>query len=140
MSTASGGGGGSAGTGGTTGSGGTGGCADECDCDGDGALSEACAGDDCDDSNDRVFPSQTLYFDESAGTVGFDYNCDDQSEREFGEAVDCGGLSLAGCDDAGEGFLGGLPACGNSGAWGACVAGTLTCMDDQIDSRVMRCR
>ena len=140
MSTVSGGDGGSGASGGATSSGGSGGCAEECDCDGDDALSEVCAGDDCDDHNDRVFPEQVLYFDVSAGTIGFDYNCDDRSEQEFGDAIDCAGLSLVECDEAEQGFLDSLPTCGNSGPWGTCVAGTLTCMDQEIDRRVMRCR
>lgn len=124
---------------GGAGTGGVGGC-NPCDCDNDGALSEACAGDDCDDNNDEVFPGQVLFFDESSGSVGFDYNCDDRSEREFQTAVNCAGLALLGCESESEGFLGALPSCGTSAAWGGCRVDGLSCVDDQIDTRLMRCR
>jgi hypothetical protein len=111
-----------------------------CDCDGDEFFAEACAGEDCDDQNKDVFPGQTLFFDESARTIGFDYNCDDQSEREFTPEVNCSGLSL-GCEDQSEGFLDSLPSCGNTGPWGRCKVDGLTCVGDVIDTtRVMRCR
>lgn len=121
-------------------SGGGGGC-DPCDCDDDGALSESCAGDDCDDHNDLVFPGQTSFFAESSGSVvGFDYNCDDRSEREFKSAVVCSGLALLGCESEAEGFLDVLPACGASAAWGGCRVNGLACVNDEIDTRVLKCR
>ena len=131
---------GSGGTGVSSGSGGTPTCSDACDCDDDGVRSEACAGDDCDDDNPLVHPGQSSFFPESTGTVGFDYNCDDQSEREFEVQLDCAGLALLGCADSSDAFLGALPPCGESGIWGRCRVENLSCVDDVIDERVMRCR
>lgn len=122
------------------GSGASGGGCDPCDCDDDGALSAACEGDDCDDEDDRVFPGQVLFFTTPSDSVGFDYNCDNRSEREFQDPVACTGLALLGCESENEGFHDSLPACGQSSSWGGCVVDGLACVNDQIDMRLMRCR
>lgn len=138
--TASGGGtqasGGSGGSGGSeTSSGGSSGCSDPCDCDDDGALSKACDGDDCDDTDDRVKPGQAEYFTEPVDSVGFDYNCSGKLETN-GESLSCGLV----CNEDEQGYLGSAPSCGNPGSWGRCKSGTLTCSMEELDAaRVLRC-
>ena len=131
---------GSGGTGASPGSGGTSTCKDACDCDGDGALSEACQGDDCDDNDPLAYPSQKSFFATPRGAAGFDYNCDGQSERQFDAATKCGAL-LSCSEGASDGFLGTLPACGETGTWGRCKVDGLLCVDEVIENaRTMLCR
>ena len=129
--------GGGAGTGG--GSGGSSGC-DPCDCDDDGAQAQACAGSDCDDNDPKVFPGQLDWFDTPADNpaVGFDYDCSGSDDRRYTDAIDCRGLGLVGCDTAGQGFLGTLPPCGESGDWGTCVK-NVTCDPDVVSQKTMQC-
>jgi hypothetical protein len=124
------------------GPGGTGGAC--CDCDGDTYRSKAlCGADDCDDHDPLVHPGQTMYFATASPNpnVGFDYDCDGKPDPEFPNPINCAALN--GNCDAGVGFLGSVPPCGQTGSWGDCVPGSvpLTCTQHVIDSaRVCRCR
>lgn len=119
-------------------------CLDACDCDGDGYLSEACGGDDCDDEDPQVHPGQTKYFAQAARNpeIGFDYDCSGTMERDPSQAlVDCGLLSLALCQDN-QGFEKKLPSCGKEGKWIRCHPGPLklTCVQEDLSTVVARCR
>jgi hypothetical protein len=119
-----------------------GGC---CDCDGDGYASEAlCAANDCDDHDPLVHPGQTTYFATASQNpnVGFDYDCSGAPDPEFPSPIDCSAIHDGNCD-AGAGFLGSVPPCGATGAWGTCVSGSvpLSCTQHVIDAnKVSRCR
>jgi len=154
-STASGGtgaGAGGAGTGGTSsssggagGSGGSGGTSSSCDRDGDQALAVgACGGDDCDDNDPLVKPGQTTFFASESPTVGWDWNCSGQIERESEQLNPCS-LQLLGlsCTDRPEGWLSNDPLpCGTTARWGKCKLGPLgaTCVEDVLDqNKVVKC-
>lgn len=110
-------------------------CKQECDCDDDGALAQSCDGLDCDDEDPRVFPGQTKFFASRSTnpSVGFDFNCSGQLESPAENvAVTCEGLTLGVCTSA-QGFLDGIPACGDSGKWGVCRVVTLACTDSVVD-------
>ncbi len=100
-----------------------------CDCDGDGDLSLACDGGDCDDHDERVRSTQTSFID-AASNRGGDWNCDYKVELEGDGGVVCATLIDAGwaalatpqeiqtaC--AKEGFTGN-PGCGESGTYNRC--------------------
>jgi hypothetical protein len=114
---------------------------DPCDCDHDGYLAEACAGDDCDDEDGRVHPDQQKYFDTASPTVGFDFDCSTTTDRDpaLNVVVQCAGLSLLACEQALQGFIGAMPACGEVGDWGTCRANGLVCEPDIYEQRRMRC-
>jgi hypothetical protein len=121
--------------------GGTGGSC--CDCDGDSYHSKAlCGADDCDDHDPLVHPGQTTYFATPSQNpnVGWDYDCDGKLDQEFPNPINC--ALLAGNCDAGVGFFGSVPPCGQTGAWGNCVnSSAVTCKQNVIDSaRVCKCR
>ncbi|HSU40490.1 MAG TPA: hypothetical protein VLJ38_13020, partial [Polyangiaceae bacterium] len=139
-------GGSSGGTGGS--SGGTGGSAGQlqCDADQDGARSDAatCGGDDCNDGDANVYPTQAGFFTSKNKSGTFDYNCDGDEEREFTTTLDCSLLNLVDC--SGEGFDASLPACGQSGNFIRCDAISvlptlsLSCAPVSEGTRVMGCR
>ena len=140
--------GGSAGTatggqGGQTAQGGAAGCANQCDCDGDGVKSKACGGSDCDDHDPKVKPGQSSYFATPAQNpaIGFDYNCSGNPERDptLTKQVNCTGISLLNCDTTSQGFVDQLPACGQTGGWGSCKKGSVSCQPDVLEQRVMLC-
>jgi hypothetical protein len=128
--------------GGGAGSGGSGAC---CDCDGDLAPAEGtCGGGDCDDADPLVKPGQTTFFDSQSSTVGWDYDCSGQIERESEQVNQCGVLGLGvGCTDRPEGWLAQAPPpCGSTGTWGKCKLGpaNLTCVEDVLDpNKPVRC-
>lgn len=121
---------------------------DPCDRDGDTHLARGeCGGDDCDDDDPKVRPSQTQYFSvpSSNPDVGFDYDCDGQSTRDPSQPLlSCPGLLV--CPNSStQGFHGTLPTCGETGSWGACklqhlLGLGLTCSNDPITTLPMRCR
>jgi hypothetical protein len=130
------------GTAGTSATAGTAG-ATTCDADHDGHKAQGpCGGDDCDDTDPDVFPKQPKYFPTRSmgqAKVGYDYNCDGKLEQEQQAPVVCLGVNLTACPTD-EGFLGSLPACGDTGRWGKCVKGTLTCDESVSDAmQQMRC-
>ncbi len=114
---------------------------DPCDCDDDGYVAEACEGDDCDDDDGRVHPGQQKYFETASPTVGFDFDCSTKTERDpaLNVMLQCTGLSLLACEQAAQGFLGAVPACGEAGDWGTCRANGLACEPDVYEQRRMRC-
>jgi hypothetical protein len=118
---------------------GTGNSVDPCDVDGDEHLAKGkCGGDDCDDTDDRVWPGQPDYFAERQANVGFDYDCSGEPELEETKAVACAGLVSC---PSGTGFLESLPACGEVGDYGTCKSAGLGCEGQVIDNQhVMRCR
>ncbi len=139
-------GGGSGGTGsGGTGSGGTGAC-DPCDCDDDGYQNETCDGGggaapDCDDSDWDANPGQMGFFAEARNIGGFDYDCDNATEREYPTPLDtCPAIQLGACDPK-QGFLSPLPACGTEGPWAVCqkTQSGLGCEPSVLEDRVVKC-
>jgi hypothetical protein len=138
---ATGGGAGGTGQGGAGASSGTGGTPTNCDQDADGFRSDACeGGDDCNDVNDEVRPTQTGYRSEPHNqSRSFDYNCDRVTEKE-GPVVVCLGV-VAPCPTV-QGFLDDV-ACGDEGRWGTCAEDTtgLACVEEVINDRQRRgCR
>ena len=137
---ATGGGPGGTGQGGAGASSGTGGTQPNCDQDADGFRSDACeGGDDCNDANDEVNPTQTAYRSEPHDqSRSFDYNCNSVTEKE-GPVVEC--PPLPPCPPE-QGFLDDV-ACGAEGRWGTCAEDTtgLTCVEEVINDRQRRgCR
>jgi hypothetical protein len=63
-----------------------------CDADGDGAARDdaQCGGDDCDDSDARVKPGQTAFFDTPRASGGFDFDCDGVETTFVPTACGCG--------------------------------------------------
>jgi hypothetical protein len=129
--------GGQGGVGGS--SSGSGGIPPGCDDDGDRVASDAenCGGEDCDDSNDDVYPEQTRYSSEPRSDGGFDYNCDESVERE--PLVQC--ALVGGACPPDQGFLDDV-ACGQVGRWGTCMlVSPALCMAEVIVDEQMRgCR
>lgn len=136
----------SAGEGGVSASGasGTSGAADggagackSCDCDGDGALSADCSGEDCNDHDENVKPGQTDFFLEASPGHGFDYDCSTEIEYEARIELTCDPLA---CDEVTQAFIG-TPACGTeNAAWGRCVARSLAdCRATVLSYEPVRC-
>ena len=124
-----------------------------CDCDGDGDLSPACDGGDCDDRDDRVRSTQTDFVDAAAKRAG-DWNCDNIVEVEGDSGVVCtmlvdSGWALTATTPqieeacAKEGYVGN-PGCGETGNYNRCqkVAGVdnKTCQIAETGSRTRGCR
>lgn len=145
-STSSGGAGGSTSSSSTS-STGEGDCCDECDCDCDGFPAEgACAGTgpaDCDDTNDKVYPDEPIYYVEPSPNNGFDWDCSGAPVRDpdLDDPVDCAALLGIGCNQK-TGFLGQTaPMCGEAGTWGTCKKSGLECLPDPIEEgKKMPCK
>jgi hypothetical protein len=128
--------GGEAGAGGTSG-GGTSSCADECDCDGDGAPAQGvCGGDDCDDDDPDTLPGQEKFFYGERAAGGWDYDCSGQIELEH-EALDCSGIPS--CNLVDQGFVVPEPQCGTDQDWGRCVDDSVICMTNTLSSEPVNC-
>jgi hypothetical protein len=96
-------------------------------------------GEDCDDQDRIAYPGQTAF--QSAATQGthtFDYNCDQVEEREHPLLASC---TASGADCTGEGWLGTVPACGQSGTFATCFkqSGMSGC-NQSTALLVQRCR
>jgi hypothetical protein len=103
------------------------------DMDGDGFSP---ADGDCDDTDEDVFPGQTLFFDSPSNSGSFDYNCDNFAEPQSIDEFDCPEVD---CLLVQEGWMDGVPDCGNDARWGVdCVmdSGCTT----SFDYRRMACR
>lgn len=124
-----------------------------CDCDGDGDLSLACDGGDCDDRDERVRSTQTSFVDASSARAG-DWNCDNKVEIEGESNVVCtmlidAGWALTATPDqikaacAKEGFVGN-PGCGESGNYNRCEKApgidNKACRIAESGSRARGCR
>ena len=116
--------------------GGAGGC-DLCDCDGDGALSVDCDGDDCNDDDAKVKPGQSEYFLDASPGHGFDFDCSTTIEYERPIELTCNAL---GCDEVTQAFIG-TPTCGTAdAAWGRCQAQPLVgCSATVLSYQPVRC-
>ncbi|NUO48714.1 MAG: hypothetical protein HOV80_07650 [Polyangiaceae bacterium] len=83
--------------------------APDCDFDQDGQLRADlhCGGNDCDDSDARVWPGQDEFFDTPRASGGYDFNCDGIDEGNHATGCACGGQALvvppgvAGCSVTG---------------------------------------
>ncbi|MEZ4295356.1 MAG: hypothetical protein R3B70_10305 [Polyangiaceae bacterium] len=137
-STTAGGTGGTAGTGGATTT--TQSC---CDCDGDTQLAEGlCGGTDCDDNDKKVYEGNTVYHTDESPTQGFDWDCSGSADPDpdLNKKVDCGVIGLP-CGNAGTGYLGAIPACGDPGEWGTCTGTILPCTKQVIEAnKKMACK
>jgi hypothetical protein len=113
-----------------------------CDEDGDGylAMTAACHGTDCCDTDRNANPGQKQFFTTADACGSFDYDCDGQLETEYGANLTCTGTGLTGCK-GGPGFIGD-PACGTMGPWAAgCQgSGVLACQPAATTSQVQGCR
>jgi hypothetical protein len=110
------------------------------------AAALSCGGQDCDDTNPIIKPSQTGWFDTArpGGGGTFDYNCNNQEDREFPTPTVCQTVAdITNCPNQPQGFLGATPICGGKGNWGNCVRGglgNLQCLNNVITvDKVMRC-
>jgi hypothetical protein len=145
MTTMSTGGGGTGGTAGssTSSTGGTGGC---CDCDKDtyDAKGPVCGGEDCDDSNDLVYPGEPDYKTEPASAdLGFDWDCDGSIMQDPTlQGINCLLLGKQACEAVRQGYLDNkVPACGIAGKFGTCSWNGLTCENMVLDpNRKMACK
>jgi hypothetical protein len=94
---------------------------------------------DCDDGDADAHPGQAAFFDQpSQGSKSFDYNCDKLAEKEHPSLVSCS-PSGAGC--TGDGWVGGVPACGQTGSYATCFkqSGMSGC-SQSLGALVQRCR
>lgn len=131
----------------------------ECDCDGDGDLSQACDGGDCDDRNPDV-NSKNQNFRDAAPPGDTDelfhngdWNCDEVVERQYEAGVKCSGVlngdyplhqaePLCG---ARMGFSND-PGCGEVGSFVECKPGPVvdsvvkTCVEKQTSNVARGCR
>ena len=117
----------------------------ECDKDGDGHKAKGkCGGDDCDDEDPDVYPGQTAFFDVKNKRGNFDYDCDGQETPDPKQniALNCGGMNVMNCEEKKEGFLDGMPKCGESGPWGTCTTAGMppTCRSSVAAHPLLRCR
>ena len=131
----------SAGTAGAGGASGSAGCLQPpCDCDGDTHEGPQCSGNDCDDEDADVFPGQTEWFAAPSQNNGFDYDCSNGTEKEFG-TTSCDGLSGAlDCDNQPEGYYDSTVGCGSPVGYGKCIYEDLTCQQDVVDAaKVVLC-
>ncbi len=103
------------------------------DADGDGYTT---ADGDCDDGDPDVHPGQTLFFDTPSNSGSFDYDCDGVEEPQTEAEFDC---PAASCVLIQEGWMDGVPACGNDARWGVSCAMESSCTT-QFDYRRMACR
>ncbi len=122
------------------------GCVDPaqpCDCDGDGdnANTAECDydGGDCNDHDPLVNSKQTMWFD-TPGTNGWDYNCDGNAEYQYTDMLDCSIWNFT-CDTSTQKWDtgGSPPGCGESGAYGTCMAGFFSCNGGDLGMRVQGC-
>lgn len=91
---------------------------------------------DCDDADSRAHPGQQSFFDtESTGKKSFDFNCDGKTEQELGALVACAKVPPS-C--AGDGWVGSVPACGQSGDYAPCEKGS--CNQGATTTRKQACR
>jgi hypothetical protein len=109
----------------------------DCDQDGDGfrSTTDDCGGTDCCDRDARAFPGETDFFAVADACGSFDYNCNGQSEPEFGK-VNC---TVSGLSCTGDGFDGTPPACGATATFDTCHLFLLTCTTSQ-DQEAEACR
>jgi hypothetical protein len=119
-------------------------CADT-DGDGFGAVGSdlgACAGStslpDCNEANRDVHPDQAQFFSTpipgAPAGLAFDYNCDGKEEQEVATVIACSSI-------CGEwGWVGSVPACGQTGSWASCVLGKTGCFEQAQGSKVQACR
>jgi hypothetical protein len=78
---------------------------------------------DCLDTNIEVNPGQAAFFTMPAGSVGFDYNCDDDEEKNFQVIIDEDVCDADGTDGSciAQGIVEDTP-CGETMIAGSCVA------------------
>ena len=100
---------------------------------------------DCLDTNPDVFEGQTLYFNEPRvsgcrdARICYDYDCDGTGSRQYPSLVDCGFRFPGGC--TGAGWVGEVPACGQSGQWRNCIVANGSCTGLALPStRIQACR
>jgi hypothetical protein len=74
-------------------------------------------GGDCLDTSVDVHPDQTSFFDIDRGDGSFDYNCDGNEEEVNSQLASCDNSWYGTCDMDGDGWNGGVPACGDQGTY-----------------------
>ena len=107
-----------------------------CCTNGDADPSSDCAGD-CDDSDARVFPTQTAYFTTTNRSGDFDYDCDRAEQLEFPDLAVCFG---GGSNCRGSGWLASVPACGQSAEFASCKRRRGLCVAESDGIRLQGCR
>ena len=102
---------------------------------------------DCHDDAANVNPGQTAFFTAPRPQIGgFDYNCSGAEELEYpGVSTECvailggwGGYTWEGCTPSG--WVGSVPACGQSGSFRACGAIAAYTCGQVVSTRVQACR
>lgn len=71
---------------------------------------------DCYDDNPNAKPGQTRYFSGHRGDGSFDYDCNNSSQRRWGQSSPGCFVSGVGCN-GGDGWINGVPNCGQSGQY-----------------------
>ena len=94
--------------------------------------------DDCDDSDANAFPGQTAYFAVARTSGGYDYNCDTKEDPEFPTIVAC--IIESGVTCIGEGWVGTVPACGQTGQFATCLKVTGSCTSQPPTTKTQTCR
>jgi len=107
-----------------------------CDRDGDGRLAPSCGGDDCCDTDPRVYRGAPGWFDVPTACGTFDYDCDGWGTRETA-VLACSFQVFDWC--AGEGFQSDT-WCGETGAYAECQLQGLSCGPANTRARKQRCR
>ncbi|MFT5358193.1 MAG: hypothetical protein ACI9KE_005430, partial [Polyangiales bacterium] len=93
---------------------------------------------DCNDANATVRPGQTFQSTPIMSVpeeIDFDYNCDGSEEVERAEIANCVFPCIGG-----DGFAGGVPACGDAGIWTQCRRSGFTACTTVRSSVQQRCR
>ena len=127
----------------------------ECWCQPGGSTGEFTVGNgnDCFDGNSQARPGQGGFFATHRGDGSFDYNCDNNQEKEFQTSGSCNGVTTIGdCTVNTVGWNGSPPACGANGNYildndscsaGCTVWGVPTCCEiggPSYQSRQQKCR
>lgn len=95
-------------------------------------------GGDCDDTDNKVRPDQTLFSVYPSNSGGFDYNCNDVIEKA--ESLASCTYNGSSCDYV-PGFVNSLPACGQWGTHSAgCAQNGTICTVTNAASQKMACR
>lgn len=96
-------------------------------------------GDDCYDQNSAVWPGQLGWYSIHRGDGSYDYDCNSVQERQNNETGECDWPCeiFDGFDD---GWMGGVPACGQYGDWLTDCSFDLFWCDEVRDRRLQTCR
>lgn len=111
---------------------------DPCDQDGDGYLSLACDGSDCDDNDNRAHPGTTFQPVASSPPLFGDWNCDGKVDTRYRPNASCTDTTITACGLR-DGFVG-APDCGVTAPYITCSLSGGTCGVLTNTTRTQACR